>query len=168
MAKFTADFDAKTYGHLSGQGSAGDTLSVDDLLEVLRPAAMALRDKYKEKLRSLGLVLSGALTDSIDFEDNTVGSDYASFTVKPFGRRKKGTFSRRSRSGPAGRKYAKHNRSVKARAITNEELGYLLEVGTPRISATHWMELTNDESGDEIQQIIDDEFTKLLQKKGLL
>ena len=168
MAKFKCDFNAKTYAYMSGEKGASETLSLDDLLEVLRPAAMALRDKYKEKLQSLGLVLTGELADSIDFEDDTTGSNFARFIVKPFGRRKKGTRTRKSRAGPSGRKYAKHNRSVAAKAISNEELGYLLEYGTPRIDATHWMQLTNEESGEEIQQIIDDEFTKLLKKKGLI
>lgn len=168
MAKFKCNFNAKTYAHMSGEKEASETLGLDDLLEVLRPAAMALKEKYQAKLRSLGLVLTGELADSIDFEDDTTGSNYARFIVQPFGRRKKGKRIRKSRAGPADRKYAKHSRSPKSRAATNEEIGYLLEVGTPRITAFHWMELTNDESEEEIQQIIDDNYTELLRKKGLI
>lgn len=43
----------------------------------------------------------------------------------------------------------------------------MLEVGTPRIAATHWMENANDEISDSLQQMIEEEFNKLLDSKGM-
>ena len=33
---------------------------------------------------------------------------------------------------------------------TNAEVAYVLEYGTPRMAATHWMETTNEEASDEV------------------
>ena len=41
-----------------------------------------------------------------------------------------------------------------------------MEYGTPRIAATHWMENANEESENEIIDIIESEYDKLLEKKG--
>ena len=166
MAKFSVDFGADTYVSLTGSKDGGDTLTVDDLLEVLRPAAIMLRDHYKKVIETVFRRRTGTLADSIDFEDDYTG-DYAFFFVKPFGSHK-GKYTRKSRAGDSSRKYAKHGRNPSTKAIKNEELAYLLEYGTPRIAATHWMENANEEIADQIQDTIDAEFTKLLQKKGLI
>ena len=167
MAKFScdfSDFDAMLIAERTG----GDTFTVDDLLEVLRPAAMRLRDAYRDTVRRMFKQRTGSLAESIDFDDDTVGKNYAFILVKPMGTHKGGKYTRKSRAGPAGRKYAKHKRKPSTKALKNEELAYLLESGTPRISATHWMESTNEKVMDDIQGIIEDEYDKLLKKKGLI
>lgn len=170
MAKFSADFSAGNYGFFSG---SDDVLSMDDLLEVLRPAALHLRDAYRKTLSTRFKRQSGQLADSIEIEDDTLkttgsgGQNYAFIHVGPTGRRKNSKRKARSRVGSADRKYAKHNREAKSTRLANAELAYLLEYGTPRIKATHWMENTNDSCEGEIQQMIDDEFNKLMEKKGL-
>lgn len=48
---------------------------------------------------------------------------------------------------------------------TNAEVAYILEYGTPRIKATHWMETTNEEAGDEVvaaEAAVWDEYLKSL------
>lgn len=167
MAKFKCDFsDFDAY--LSASKGSGEVFSTDDILEVLRPAALRLKDIYKEVIETTFRRRTGSLADSIDIEDNTIGSNYASITVKPFGTHKGGKYTRGSRAGAAGRRYAKHNRRPSTKAIKNEELAYLLEYGTPRIAATHWMESANEQSADEIHSIIEAEHDKLLKKKGLI
>lgn len=167
MAKFNYEF-SDSGGHLSAEAGDKDVFSVDDLLEVLRPAGLKLAEYYKQAILSRFKRRTGSLADSIDIEDNYVGSRYASITVKPFGSHKGGKYTRRSRAGNPARKFAKHNRRPTTKAIKNEELLYLLEHGTPRIPASHVIESTNDAVMEEIQDIVENGFTDLLKKKGLI
>ena len=166
MAKFNVTWPTDS-AFLTGEKEPGDVLSTDDILECLRPAAIKLVDYYKQTIRRLFKRRSGSFEDSIDFDDDTVGP-YAFIIVKPFGKHKGSMYARKSRAGPADRKGAKHNRKPSKKELKNEELGYLFEVGTPRIAPTHWMENTNEAVGEEIQDIIEAEYTKLLEKKGLI
>lgn len=165
MAKFNVTWDTDDVSFW-GKKDAGDVFITDDILECLRPAAMKLVEYYKQTIRRLFKRRTGSLEDSIDFDDDTVGP-YSFILVKPFGKHKGSKYTRKSRAGPADRKNAKHNRKPSTQALKNEELGYLFEVGTPRIPATHWMENTNEAVADEIQDIIEAEYDKLLKKKGL-
>lgn len=182
MAKFTCDFspfeDAK--GRIGGKGgsiSGDDTyfsgISSDDMLEIIRPAAELLKAHYKATINRLFTRRTGSLADSIDAED--FGHDrahmddrHAAIFVGPTGKHKGGKRGARSRAGSSTRKYAKHNRTARASTLTNAELGYLLEFGTPRISATHWMENANEEIEETIQQSIEEEYDKYLKSKGLI
>jgi len=166
MAKFNVTWDTDS-AFLSGENTERDVSTTDDILECLRPAAIKLVDYYKQTIRRLFKRRTGSFEDSIDFDDDVVGP-YAFILVKPFGKHKGSRYTRKSRAGPAGRKGAKHNRKPSTKALKNEELGYLFEVGTPRIAAIHWMENTNEAVADEIQDIIEAEYDKLLQKKGLI
>lgn len=169
MAKFTVNESA---GDWSMFETSDEVLSVDELLECLRPAALRLKEHYINTINRLFKRRSGQLADSIEIEDNyTIGKgnseNHASITVAPYGKREGSKRSARSRKGDPNARYAKHNRDAKATRLANAELAYLLEFGTPRITATHWMENTNKEVGEEIQQMIEDEFNKLLDRKGL-
>ena len=162
--------------YVKGQGAELDAESekmepftVDDILEVLRPAAIRLVEIYKEAIRNTFAQRSGSLAESIDFDDNTIGKDYAYITVKPFGKHKGGRYQRHSRAGAQSARYAKHNRHPERHDLKNEELAYLLEYGAPRISpGYHWMETAYEESEEEIQDIVEAEYDKLLKKKGLI
>lgn len=168
MAKFKCEFEGFG-GDLSANTGGSSALSVDDLLEVLRPAALKLRDFYKSTILTLFRRRTGSLADSIDIEDDYfLSSGDVSIAVKPFGKHKGGILTRRSRAGSPTRKYAKHNRKVSSKAISNEELAYLLEYGTPRIDPSHWMENANEEIGDTIQDMVEEGFTELLKRKGLI
>lgn len=50
--------------------------------------------------------------------------------------------------GSGGMKRSKHHGA--AGGITYPELGFLLEFGTPRMKATHWMENANEQSADDV------------------
>lgn len=181
MAKFKFKLD--TYDDRGGnlgfaesafRGSAGfSELSCEELLSVLRPAAEHLRDAYVSTINRLFRRRTGSLAVSINLIEWGQSREYmdlneVSIIVKPTGNHKTGMYTRKSRAGPADRKYAKHGRKPSAKALKNEELGYLLEVGTPRIAATHWMENTNEDVAEEIQDMIETEFDNLLRKKGLI
>lgn len=165
MAKFDVTWDTDST-LLHGENESGGILSTDDILECLRPAAIKLVEYYKQTIRKLFKRRTGSLEDSIDFDDDVVGP-HAFILVKPFGKHKGSMYTRKSRAGPADRKGAKHNRKPSKKELKNEELGYLLEVGTPRIAATHWMENTNEAVAEEIQDTIETEFNNLLERKGL-
>lgn len=167
MAKFNVT-TSTNWSFLEGEKEQGDVLTTDDVLECLRPAAMKLVDYYKQTIRRMFKRRTGSFEDSIDFEDDVTGP-YAFIIVKPVGKHKGSHRTRKSRAGSPDRKYAKHNRSPSKRELTNQELGYLLEFGSPRMKqAYHWMESTNDAVGEEIQDIIEEAFTETLRKKGLI
>ena len=166
MAKFNFEFMDHSRGASIEASKSDSALTTDELLEVLRPAAMRLKEIYQQAIRKTFRQRTGSLADSIDFEDN-YGGGYVWFTVKPSGSHKGGAYQRRSRAGDSSGRYAKHNRKPTKKAIKNEELAYFLEYGTPRISASHWMENANDETEEEIQDIIEKGFDDLLAKKGL-
>lgn len=181
MAKFTCDLSSVelpdgrhggTHGSVSGSSYFSE-LTADELLSVLRPAAEKLRQRYRDAILRVFKRRTGSLADSIQldeskFENNLRELNEAIIIVGPKGKHKGGKRAARSRAGSSDRKYAKHNRDAKATTIANAELAFLLEFGTPRIAATHWMENTNEAVEDEIQGIIDDGFTEVLRKKGLI
>lgn len=167
MAKFRVDF-SENNAYFWGTKTGDEVLGVDDLLEVLRPAALRLRDAYRNALSTIVHRRSGELADSIEIEDNySIEGGFVSITVAPHGKRKKSTRKRKSRKGSSDGKYAKHNRDPKANSMSNQELAYLLEYGTPRMDARHWLESTNESVGDEIQAMIEANFNELLKRKGL-
>lgn len=181
MAKFDVKYHASHESDIvfgdtsfSGSGNLSSGLTSEDIMSVLRPAAERLAEHYKTTILQLFKRRTGSLADSIKLSEGIkmdrayMDSAEASIHVGPTGKHKGSRRAARSRAGDADRKYAKHKREAKATSLSNAELGYLLEFGTPRITATHWLENTNDAVEDEIQGIIDNEFTELLKRKGLI
>ena len=50
---------------------------------------------------------------------------------------------------------------------TNAEVAFILEYGSPRIGATHFMENTAEESEQEVYNTMDAELTRILRERGL-
>lgn len=50
---------------------------------------------------------------------------------------------------------------------TNAEVAFILEYGSPRIGATHFMENTAEESEQEVYNAMDAELTQILRERGL-
>ena len=179
MAKFKCDFSpvdlpdgrhGSSGVHFDASASYFSELTTEELLSVLRPAAEALRQYYVDTILRLFRKRTGSLAESIQVIESGRDRPYmdlseASIYVGPKGRRKKGSQTRKSRAGSPNKKYAKHNRSVAAK---NEDVAYYLEYGSPRIAATHWLENTNERVAEDIQDMIENEFTELLRKKGLI
>lgn len=172
MAKFFCDFSAYSGADLDASSSLSSGISSDDLLSVLRPAAERLADSYRTTILRRFKRRTGSLADSIELTEFGLDRGYmdlseAGISVGPKGTHQGSKRAARSRKGAVGRKYSKHNRKAKATRMSNAELAYLLEFGTPRITATHWMENTNEAVSEEIQQMIEVGFNKLLEEKGL-
>jgi hypothetical protein len=51
--------------------------------------------------------------------------------------------------------------------ISNMEVAYVLEYGSPRITPRHWMENANEEAADQIVDIQQEKWNELMEKKGL-
>lgn len=156
MAKFTCQMSDTSGGYVAAQKESDDSISTEELLEVLRPAGAKLQEYYQQAIRARFKQWTGSLAASFGIKENDSGSSgYASITVKPLGKHKGGA-------------YARKDRTTAAKGIKNEELLYLLEYGTPRIAASHVIEETNDQVGEEIQDIIESGYDDLLKKKGLI
>lgn len=106
----------------------------DTKFAMLEAGAAALIEKWKEKLSSMKR--TGQLIESIKAARKK--GDTPIVSVAPKGKRKNAYTGQRKTHG--GGTYQG----------TNAEVAYVLEYGTPRMAATHWMETTNEEAGDAV------------------
>ena len=127
-------------------------LSGDDLLRIIRPGAELLRERLIEKVRAIFTQRSGSLANSFKLKER-VWEDGAGISVLPTGKHpKSSTGKRRSNGSYQG---------------TNAEVAFILEYGSPRIGATHFMENTAEESEQEVYNAMDAELTQILRERGL-
>ena len=171
MAKFKCEFTDSSGGSMSSSAAFSE-LTSEDMLSALRPAAEILKNAYVATINRLFRRRTGSFADSIKASEFGLDREYmdhsdASISVGPSGKHASGKRGPRSRAGSATRKYAKHNRAAGSTTLSNSELGYLFEYGTPRMPATHWMENTNEAVEDEVQQAIDENFNKMMESKGM-
>lgn len=136
---------------------------VEDLLS---DGAIILQECYKEYLTANHFV-SGKLADSIDYN---VLTHQQKVIVGPMGKHHgvntstKGTH--RSKTGQ-GKSYSRKHHGMR-KGATAQEVGYFLEFGSPRMKATHWMEIANEIAADRIfaaQEAIYDNYLKYFFEK---
>lgn len=131
-------------------------ISDEDKMAVIRPAAERLVQRQKEKIRALFRRRTGALEESLTIEERS-GEDGAYAHIYPKGKHPgSGTGKRRGK-----------RRSNGSYSGTNAEVAYILEYGSPRIAASHWMENANEEAEGEIIALQQEAWNDLLTKKGL-
>ena len=140
MANFTID------GLDRLEASIGQLSSITDgelLSEVVLPAAERLVSSMQEKASSMMNVITGALMNSVKITGQgslgsgvfaQVGPDQGKHPHASTGKRK------RNAQGGGGGKYAG----------TNAEVGFILEYGSARIPAKHWMETACNEAEAEL------------------
>lgn len=131
-------------------------LSDDDLLRIIRPGAELLRERLSKKVRSIFAQRTGALADSFKLTERVL-TDGASITVLPGGKHSHPVMGKRK---PRRKSDANHER-------TNIEIAFILEHGSPRIKATHFMETTAEESEDAVYAAMEKELDAVLAEKGL-
>ena len=131
-------------------------LSDEERMSVIMPGAQLLLERQREKIRSLFHQWTGALADSLTIREMSDDDGaYANIFLK--GKHPgSGTGKRRGKRRSNG-KYSG----------TNSEIGYILEHGSPRIAATHWMESANEDAADEVAAAQQEAWNELLTKKGL-
>ena len=130
--------------------------SDDEKVSILMPSAQLLLQRQKEKLLQLFKRRTGDLENSltISVED---GDDGPKVTIYPEGKHRNAFTGKRKRDGKSRGKYSG----------TNAEIAYILNYGSPRIAATHWLENANEEAEAEVIASQQDAFNDLLEKKGL-
>lgn len=116
---------------------------------ILEAGASALIPRWKETLQSMKR--TGQLIESVKAARKK--GETLIVAITPKGKRKGAYTGQRKTHG--GGTYQG----------TNAEVAYLLEYGTPRMAATHWMETTNEEASDEVvaaEAAVWDEYLKSL------
>ena len=132
-------------------------LSDEEKYSVIAPAAELLKDRFVDKICSLFTQRTGDLARSITVTQR-VSDNGAYAHIAPAGKHSHVSMGKRKRK--------KYGTSRKYYG-TNAEVAYILEYGSPRISASHWMETTNEESEDEIVKAEAAAWDNLLKSKGL-
>lgn len=140
----------------------GQGFSDEEKLSVLTPAAEFLKNAYTETLEFLFRVRTGALSKSIAIDYKT-SEDGASAFVAPKGKHPKAFTGKRMKKDAKTSK----RRSSGKYSGTNMEIAYILEYGSPRIAATHWMENTNSDMEEELYAAQAQAWDDLLTRKGL-
>lgn len=131
-------------------------LSDEELYGVVTPAAERLKERYRDKISTLFRTITGTLADSFRLQKKSSG-DGVTVTIAPKGKHPGSGRGKRMKRGRSSGKYSG----------TNAEIGYILEYGSPRIQASHWMEQTNEEAEEEVNAIMADAWDQLITEKGL-
>lgn len=131
-------------------------LTDDDKMSVIMPAAKLLLERQRDKILSLFTQRTGDLANSLTIEEKSDDDGVFAY-IFPKGKH---------RGSSTGKRKGKR-RSKGKYSGTNTEVAYILEYGSPRISATHWMENANEEAADEVISTQQEAWNDLLTKKGL-
>jgi HK97 gp10 family phage protein len=132
-------------------------LSDQDRLGVIMAGANVLVTRQKEKIVQLFQQRTGKLADSIKIKVKDDGDGSYAY-ISPEGKHPgSGTGRRKRRNGRSNGKYSG----------SNAEVAYILNYGSPRISATHWLENANEEAEDEVMENMQAAWDNVLDTKGL-
>ena len=132
-------------------------LTDEDKMSVIMPAAKLLLQRQKDKILSLFTQRTGDLASSLTIEERSDDSGVFAY-IFPKGKH---------RGSSTGKRKRKNGRSNGKYSGTNAEVAYILEYGSPRISATHWLENANEEAEGEVIAAQQEAWDDLLTKKGL-
>ena len=156
MAKFS--FDGVDY--ISAKFEQLAQIDDEDKMSVIRPAAEFLKGKHQEKILSKFKKRTGALAGSITVEQKS-DDDGAYARISPKGKHPRSSTGKRMKLENGKR------RSSGSYSGTNAEVAYILEYGSPRIPASHWMEEANEEAADEVVAMQQEAWDQLITEKGL-
>lgn len=133
------------------------SLSDEDKMSVIMPAAKLLLERQRDKILSLFTQHTGDLANSLTVEERSDDDGVFAYIFLKGKHRGSGTGKRKRKDGRSNGKYSG----------TNAEVGYILEYGSPRISATHWMETANEEAVEEVVAAQQSAWDDLLTTKGM-
>ena len=151
-----ASFSFNGMDELSASFEQASQLTDEDRMSVIMPAAKLLVERQREKILSLFTRRTGALADSLSIQERSDDDGvYAHIYLK--GKHPRSSTGHRLKGGRSSGKYSG----------TNAEIGYILEHGSPRIPATHWMENANEEAAEEVVAAQQEAWNDLMEKKGL-
>lgn len=151
-----AGFTFNGMDEISASFEQAAQLTDEDRMSVIMPGAQLLLERQREKIRSLFNQWTGALADSLTIREKADDDGaYANIFLK--GKHPGASTGKRRGKRRSNGKYSG----------TNAEIGYILEHGSPRIAATHWMESANEDAADEVAAAQQEAWNELLTKKGL-
>lgn len=130
-------------------------LNADDLLRIIHPGAELMRERLVEKVKTIFVQHTGDLAHSFKLTERSNDGDVA-ILVSPNGTRSSGN-----------RGIRKSRRQGKHRKKTNAEIAYVLEYGSARIKATHFMQHTAEEAENDVVAAMEAEYHRLLDERGL-
>lgn len=152
MAKFTFN----GMDELSASFEKLSQLSDEDRMSVIMPAAKLLVERQRQMIERLFRKRTGDLANSLTIQQKSdEDGAYAHIYLKG-----------KHRGSSTGKRKGKR-RSNGRYSGTNAEVGYILEHGSPRIAARHWMENANEEAEDEVVATEQAAWDELLTQKGL-
>lgn len=128
----------------------------EDKMSVIMPAAKLLLQRQRDKILSLFVQRTGDLADSLTIEEKTGDSGPYAW-IFPKGKHRGSSTGKRKGKRRSNGKYSG----------TNAEVAYVLNYGSPRISATHWLENANEEAEEEVVAAQQEAWNDLVTKKGL-
>jgi hypothetical protein len=136
-------------------------LDDNDKLSLLIPAGELVLKRQKEKIAELFKRRTGDLQASLTLEQRE-GEESPSVVIYPAGKHRSSFTGKRMKKDKDGKRRASGKYSG-----TNAEVAYILNYGSPRIAATHWLEKANEEVKDEVIAAQQEAWDKLVTEKGL-
>lgn len=131
-------------------------LTDEDKISILSPSAQLLLQRQKEKIAQIFRRRTGDLENSLVIERRQ-SDDGPSLYIYPKGKHRGSSTGKRKGKRRSNGKYSG----------TNAEVAYILNYGSPRIAATHWLENANDEAEAEVMASQQAAWDELVAMKGL-
>ena len=131
-------------------------LTDDEKKSIIMPAAKLLLERQKEKILAVFTQRTGDLANSLVIEDKSDSDGVKAFIVPTGKHRGSGTGKRKRKDGRSNGKYSG----------TNAEVAFILNFGSPRIKATHWLDNANDEAEPDVLAAEEAAWDDLLKEKG--
>ena len=151
-----ADFSFNGLDQISASLEQLAKLTDEDKISVLMPSAKLLLQRQKEKISKVFKRRTGDLESSLTIGQKN-GDEGPSLYLYPEGKHR-GSFTGKRK----GKRRSNGNYSG-----TNAEVAYILNYGSPRIKATHWLEYANEEAEAEVVASQQSAWNELVTKKGL-
>ena len=162
MAKFTFN----GMDEISASFEQLANITDEDKMSVIMPAAKLLVERQREKICSLFKQRTGDLAGSLTItEKHDDDGAYAYIYLK--GKHKGSSTGKRKKKVSGGDGSSEKRKESGKYSGTNSEVGYILEYGSPRIAARHWMETANEEAEDEVMEAQRAAWDDLITRKGL-
>ena len=131
-------------------------LTDEDKMSVILRGARLLLERQREKIASVFKQRTGALAKSLTIQERSDDDGVFAY-IFPKGKHPGSSTGKRMKKGRSSGKYSG----------SNAEVAYILEYGSPRIAATHWLENANEEYADELTETMQSAWNDLLTEKGL-
>lgn len=129
-------------------------LTEEEKLSIIMPSAQLLLQRQKEKIAQVFQRRTGDLEKSLTLDPDASNSRIVLF------------FKGKHRGSSTGKRKGKRRSNGKYSG-SNAEVAYILNYGSPRIRATHWLDNANEEAEEDVIASQQSAWNDLLEKKGL-